>query len=189
VTRIGDIWIPFSPISPNHFNNFFILGVEDLFWTGDWILKVDNSGARSTLISWRKFDDDHSKIQWQMDSTKDQIEELKDQGLDVIIEEETLKQILDLTLQEHHQNVLEGLFSKVDDYVNWIKCVFVEEDVWMQQRLGNNIQPNVHLYQVQVFDDLIEGGNRWTQIKNMIRLDESLNEKQHKQLWDILEEF
>ncbi len=29
----------------------------------------------------------------------------------------------------------------------------------------------------------------WTQIKNMIRLDESLNEKQQKQLWDLLEKF
>jgi hypothetical protein len=42
---------------------------------------------------------------------------------------------------------------------------------------------------VQVSNDLIEGGNRWTQIKNKIRLDESLNEEQQKQLWDILEEF
>jgi hypothetical protein len=50
----------------------------------------------------------------------------------------------------------------------------------MQQRLGKNIEPNVHLYPIQVFDDLIEGGNRWTQIKNKIRLDESLNEKRHK---------
>ncbi len=31
--------------------------------------------------------------------------------------------------------------------------------------------------------------NRWTQIKNKIRLDESLNDKQQKQLWDILKEF
>jgi len=35
----------------------------------------------------------------------------------------------------------------------------------------------VHLYLVQVSDDLFEGGNRWTQIKNMINLDESLNEE------------
>jgi hypothetical protein len=58
----------------------------------------------------------------------------------------------------------------------------------MQQRLGKNIEPNVHLYLVQVSVDLIEGGNRWTQIRNKIRLDESLNEEQQKQLWDLLEE-
>ncbi len=59
----------------------------------------------------------------------------------------------------------------------------------MQQRLGKTIEPNVHLYLVQVSDDLIEGGNRWTQIKNKIKLDESLNEEQQKQLWDTMEEF
>ncbi len=113
---------------------------------------------------------------------EDQIEELKDHGLDLIIEEEAPMQILDLTLQEQHQNVLEGLFFEDDDYVDWIKCATIEEDVRMQQRLRKNIKPNVHLYPVQVSDDLIEGGNRWTQIKNKIILDESLNEKQRKQL-------
>ncbi len=36
---------------------------------------------------------------------------------------------------------------------------------------------------------MIEEGNRWTQIKNRVTLDESLNEEQQKQLWDFLEEF
>jgi hypothetical protein len=70
-----------------------------------------------------------------------------------------------------------------------IRCVTIEEDVRMLQKLRKNIEPNVHLYPVQVSNDLIEEGNTWTQIKNMIRLDESLNEEQHKQLWDLLEEF
>jgi hypothetical protein len=100
--------------------------------------------------------------------------------MDLIIKEETPMQFLNLMLQEQHQNNLEGLFSKDDDYVHWIKCAVVEEDVRMQQRLGKNIEPNVHLYLVQVYDDLIEGGNRWTHIKKRIRLDESLNEEQHK---------
>jgi hypothetical protein len=72
------------------------------------------------------------------------------------------------------------LFSKDDDYVDWIKCVVTKEDALMQQRLGNNTKPNVHLYLVYVFDDLIEGGNWWTQIKNKIKLDKSLNEEQQK---------
>ncbi len=86
-------------------------------------------------------------------------------------------QILNLTLQEQHKNIREGFFSEDDDYVDWIKCVAGEEDARMQQRLGKNIEPNVHLYQVQIFDDLIEEGSRWSQIKNRIRLDESLHEK------------
>jgi hypothetical protein len=52
--------------------------------------------------------------------------------LDLIIEEEAPMQILDLTLQEQHQNVLEGLFFEDDDYVDWIKCATIEEDVRMQ---------------------------------------------------------
>jgi hypothetical protein len=55
--------------------------------------------------------------------------------------------------------------------------------------LGKNIEPNVHLYSVQVSDDLIEGDNRWTQIEIRIKLDEYLNEEQQKQLWDLMEEF
>jgi hypothetical protein len=71
VLQIGDIWIPFSPISPNHFNRFFIPRVEDLFQIGNRVLKV-NSRARSRLISWRMFDDDNFGIRWQMDSTNEQ---------------------------------------------------------------------------------------------------------------------
>jgi len=93
-----------------------------------------------------------------------------------------------LTLKKQHKNILEGLFFEDDDYVDWIKCAYVEKDAQMQQRLGKNIEPNVHLYMVQIFDDLIEEGSRWTQIKSRVRLDESLNEKQQKQLWDLLEE-
>ncbi len=59
----------------------------------------------------------------------------------------------------------------------------------MQQRFGKNIEPNVHLYPVKIYEDLIEKGSRWTQIKNKIILDESLNEEQQKHLWDLLEEF
>jgi len=80
--------------------------------------------------------------------------------MDLIIEEETPMHILNLTLQEQHQNVLERLFSKDDDYANWIKCAAIEEVALMQQILGKNTKPNVHLYLVQVFDDLIEGGDK-----------------------------
>jgi hypothetical protein len=49
---------------------------------------------------------------------ENQIEELKDHGLDLIIEKEMHMQILNLTLQEQHQNVLKGLLSEDDDYVD-----------------------------------------------------------------------
>jgi hypothetical protein len=34
---------------------------------------------------------------------------------------------LNLTLQEQHQNVLEGLLYEDDDYADWIKYAIVEE--------------------------------------------------------------
>jgi len=61
--QTSDIWIPFSPISPNHFSRFFIPKVEDLFQIEDQVLRVENFGARSHLISWRVFDDDNFGIQ------------------------------------------------------------------------------------------------------------------------------
>jgi len=117
----------------------------------------------------------HKKILMNLGN---QIEELRDHEMDLIIKEEGPMQILNLALQEQHQKVLGGLFTEDDDYADWIKCAIVEEDALMQQKLRKNIRLKVHLYLIQVSNDLIEGGNRWTQIKNMIRLDESLNEKQ-----------
>jgi len=35
IPRLGDIWIPRSAISPNHFVRLYILGVEDLYQEGD----------------------------------------------------------------------------------------------------------------------------------------------------------
>jgi hypothetical protein len=55
--------------------------------------------------------------------------------------------------------------------------------------MGKIVELKVHLYHVQVDDELtIEGGRR-DQIKGKIRLDESLDEGQKTQLWDLLEEF
>ncbi len=69
---LGDVYIPFFPISPNHFIKIFIPGMEDLFRAGDQILKVENSRVRSRLISWRTFDDENFGIQWQMDFAYEQ---------------------------------------------------------------------------------------------------------------------
>jgi hypothetical protein len=33
--RLGDIWVPKSAVSPNHFVRLYILGVEDLFQEED----------------------------------------------------------------------------------------------------------------------------------------------------------
>jgi hypothetical protein len=48
--KIECIWIPYLPISPNHFKRFFIPIVEDLFCSGNWIIKVEIFGLRTYLI-------------------------------------------------------------------------------------------------------------------------------------------
>jgi hypothetical protein len=53
VPRLGDIWVPKLVVSPNHFVRLYIPDVEDLFQVGDRLLRVEHSGSRSRLISWR----------------------------------------------------------------------------------------------------------------------------------------
>ncbi len=53
VPRLGDIWIPRSEASPNHFVRLYISGMQDLFQVGDRLLRVEHSGSRSRVISWR----------------------------------------------------------------------------------------------------------------------------------------
>ncbi len=60
--RLGDIWVPKSAVSPNHFARFYIPSVEDLFQTGDRVVKVEHAGSTSRLISWRLWRD--SKGKW-----------------------------------------------------------------------------------------------------------------------------
>ncbi len=59
--RLGDIWIPKVVVSPNHFDKFYIPGVEDLFQTGDRLVRVEHAGSRFHLISWRVWHDQEGK--------------------------------------------------------------------------------------------------------------------------------
>jgi hypothetical protein len=72
VPRLGDIWIPKSTPSANHFPRLYIPGVEDLFQVGDRIVHVEHSGTRSHLVSWRVWRDSASKWQFQQESTDEQ---------------------------------------------------------------------------------------------------------------------
>jgi hypothetical protein len=51
IPRIGDIWIPRSCSSPNHFICFFILGIDHLLQVGDKVLGVEAGRGLSRLIS------------------------------------------------------------------------------------------------------------------------------------------
>ncbi len=112
----------------------------------DSLNSYDESSSEEDIVEYEeKVEDDPQEILLNLEI---QSEELRDHGMDLIIEDETLMKIINLTLQKQHQNVLEWLLSEDDDYVDWIKCVVVEEVVLMQQRLGKNTKPNVHLYLV-----------------------------------------
>jgi len=72
VPRLGDIWVPKSVVSPNHFTKFYIPGVEDLFQIGDHLVRVEHGGSRSRVISWRIWHDSEGKWQFQQESTNEQ---------------------------------------------------------------------------------------------------------------------
>jgi hypothetical protein len=72
VPRLGDIWILKSAVSPNHFSRFYIHGVEDLFQTGDRIVRVEHGGSRSRLINWRIWRDAGERWQFQQEFTDEQ---------------------------------------------------------------------------------------------------------------------
>ncbi len=63
VPRLGNIWVPKSTPSTNHFPRFYIRGVEDMFQVGDRIIRVEHGGMRSQMISWRVWRDIEQK--WQ----------------------------------------------------------------------------------------------------------------------------
>ncbi len=52
IPRVGDVWIPRSEVSPNHFIRLYIPGVEDLFAEGDRLVRIEHSRFRSRIISW-----------------------------------------------------------------------------------------------------------------------------------------
>jgi hypothetical protein len=73
IPRVGDIWVPKSASTANHFPRLYIPGVEDLFQTGDRIIKVEHGGSRSRLICWRIWRDAGESWQFQQESSDEQI--------------------------------------------------------------------------------------------------------------------
>jgi len=52
IPRVGDVRIPRSEVSPDHFIRLYIPGVEDLFAEGDRLVRIEHSGFRSRIIIW-----------------------------------------------------------------------------------------------------------------------------------------
>jgi hypothetical protein len=70
--RLGDIWIPNSVVSPNHFVRLYIPNVEDLFQEGDRLLRVEHGGSRSRLINWKIWRSKEGEWRFQQESTDEQ---------------------------------------------------------------------------------------------------------------------
>ncbi len=72
IPKIGDIWIPKLEVSPNHFARLYIPGVEDLFQQGNRLIRVEHSGSRSRLISWRIWWNQEGAWRFQQESSDEQ---------------------------------------------------------------------------------------------------------------------
>ncbi len=72
IPRVGDIWVPKSMPIANHFPRIYIPRVEDLFQTGDWVIRIKHGGSRSRLICWRIWRDVGDSWQFQLESSDEQ---------------------------------------------------------------------------------------------------------------------
>jgi len=72
IPRVGDIWVPISMPIANHFPRIYIPGVEDLFQTGDRVLRIEHGGSRSHLICWWIWRDAGDSWQFQLESSDEQ---------------------------------------------------------------------------------------------------------------------
>jgi hypothetical protein len=57
---------------------------------------------------------------------------------------------------------LEGQLIEDDDYVDWLKCVAIDEDDRMHQKLNHNVKLKVRLYLVQLINELTREEDMWS---------------------------
>ncbi len=72
ILRVGDIWIPHSTRSLDHFTKFFILKIEVLFQARVKIFKVEALGLSSRLVCWRLWQNVEFQQSWHLDSSNEQ---------------------------------------------------------------------------------------------------------------------
>jgi hypothetical protein len=72
IPRVGDVWIPRTKVSPNHFIRLYIPGVEDLFAEGDHLVRIEHSGFRSRNISWGIWRNKSGRWRFQQQSSDEQ---------------------------------------------------------------------------------------------------------------------
>ncbi len=72
IPKVGDIYIPHSTRSPNHFTKFFIPGIEVLFQANDKILRIEALGLSSRLVCWKLWQNVEFQQSWNLNSPDEQ---------------------------------------------------------------------------------------------------------------------
>ncbi len=72
IPRVGEIWVPKSMPTANHFPRIYIPRVEDLFQTGDRVFKIEHGGSRTRLICWLIWRDAGNSWKFQLESSDEQ---------------------------------------------------------------------------------------------------------------------
>jgi hypothetical protein len=80
-----------------------------------------------------------SLIMQENDATPE--DDSKDQGLNHLLQHESINQIVNLILQDQHYMLLEEYITKGDDYVDWLQWAIVEESLNLK---GCSV--NVHVF-------------------------------------------
>jgi hypothetical protein len=127
----------------------------------------------------------------------------KDTELEQLIQQEGPEQILQLTLQEQADRLMEEEIWESDDYADWIEWVADEEK--KRQALSGLANPKVPtLLQIQQVDDnaswkVLEGqaagtkesnkDSKWEDICEKLRIDLGLDELKRPMLWGVLERY
>ncbi len=128
---------------------------------------------------------------WVLPMENIQYEELIDHGMNQLVDGDAPMQMLNLVIQEQQQKLLEGQYTKDDDYVDQIQYVQEEEDQKIKRNSNKPFEYVFHLFfvQVQKEKEQEEGKKRWIEIKVKIKLNVNLVQEQTEALWLLLKEF
>jgi hypothetical protein len=99
---------------------------KSLFWKGGYSLGSNHpndeglSNDNTTEFGNETDEEDvqFSLIMQENDATSE--DDLKDQGLDHLLQQESANQIMNLILQDRHYRLLDEYITKGDDYVDWL---------------------------------------------------------------------
>jgi hypothetical protein len=138
----------------------------------------------------------------QQESSVEVESEFGDTGLEILVNREGPRQILQITLQNQANEVIKEELSDADDYADWIRWMADEEHCKQNPSKAANVTGESVLLQVQqmevtassstvgkeITDDL-KGKGRWGDISQKLRIDQGLDELKRPLLWKLLDRY